>query len=226
MKTAIQKIAEERQRQIDKKGYCQTHDQDHDKAELASAAAAYTTSYVVNTQAKASEDKITRRRLAVMNTSIGLIWPFHGGEFKPNYENPIRDLIKAGALIVAEIERIEGVADKPAHEAERDALFYRLFSFAMRTLNKHPEIVDTGDRQLIESIKEYNQKTADSNQPKIIQSSQPAFPTEQQIREAVEMFYNQEKKDQFTIHPYLSPSTLSKFLVQWLQSQLSNNQNK
>lgn len=56
---------------------------------------------------------------------------------------------------------------------------------------------------------------------------QPAFPTEEQIRLAANKFYGQECADQCTGSPYLSPSCLAKFLMEWMTpSQLSNKQNK
>lgn len=86
----LEEIREERMRQLDIHGYSSTHDSRvNDDAELARAAAAYCLSASGHTIAP------------------GFCWPAHWDValFKPKF--PRRDLIKAGALILAELERIE-----------------------------------------------------------------------------------------------------------------------
>lgn len=82
--SALRAIATERQRQIDSEGWTHEHDDEHGDDEIAEAAAAY---------ALPSE---TRR---LLKNLPGSTW-VKGGE-------RIRELVKAGALIVAEIERLE-----------------------------------------------------------------------------------------------------------------------
>lgn len=90
MKTGIELIAEERQRQIEKEGWTSEHDAKHKNGELAHAAATYAMTdlygdYVPNT------------------------WPFEKSWYKPTPNNRIRELQKAGALIAAEIDRLNAL---------------------------------------------------------------------------------------------------------------------
>lgn len=98
MKTAIELITEERQRQIVEKGWTCEHDDTHVNCELADAAACYAAGYPLYVETHDGE-----------NTSMGfdIIWPWDINYWKPNPENRIEDLTKAGALIVAEIERLQ-----------------------------------------------------------------------------------------------------------------------
>lgn len=86
----VARIAAERQRQLDAEGYRDEHDDDHVGGELARAAAVYAIP--------------PRHR----DPSIkSYIWP--GWRFKPSADR-IRELEKAGALIAAEIDRLERAA--------------------------------------------------------------------------------------------------------------------
>lgn len=92
MKTGIELIAEERQRQVTVEGYDNAHDDEHSAGELAMAAMCY------------AMDPIWRpAEIAPMG------WPWIGGGemdgFKPTPGDRVRELVKAGALIVAEIDR-------------------------------------------------------------------------------------------------------------------------
>lgn len=90
MKTGAELIAEERARQIAVEGWTPTHDDvDHSNGELAAAAAFY---------AIPPHRRMTRGRPS--------LWP-KGWRFKPTPNDRIRELVKAGALIVAEIERLK-----------------------------------------------------------------------------------------------------------------------
>lgn len=88
---AIELIRAVRQRQIDK-GWTRAHDDTRMEGELASAAACY---------ALESTGKNYHEQIAV-------IWPFGRAEFRPG-ATMIDDLVRAGALIVAEIERLQRV---------------------------------------------------------------------------------------------------------------------
>lgn len=95
MKTGIQIIEEERLRQISKEGWTPEHDNGHTNGELAAAAAAY---------ALASWSRTTAEEM----------WPWERGEYKPQpnsgnatYAERIRNFAKAGALLAAEIDRLQ-----------------------------------------------------------------------------------------------------------------------
>ena len=87
-KTGVELIADERQRQIEKEGWTAEHDAEHTNGELADAAVAY----------------------AMRGYWKKRMWPFRGDGFKPSTaewpDGRIRDLVKAGALIAAEIDRL------------------------------------------------------------------------------------------------------------------------
>ena len=96
-KTAIELIAEERQRQIDIEGWTPDHDATHTNGELARAAACYCMTELVEKNYKPQ----------FTFAAIMTVWPFSKEWFKPTPDNRIRELVKAGALIAAEIDRIK-----------------------------------------------------------------------------------------------------------------------
>lgn len=91
-------IAAERTRQIEKLGWTGEHDDKHDKAELAEMAECYLL--------EAAEQAGAR----IVGTSAFPLWPFRDG-WKPS-DDPVRNLIKAGALIAAEIDRVVRLKEK------------------------------------------------------------------------------------------------------------------
>lgn len=90
---AIAEIAAERQRQIDAEGWTLTHDDEHVDGQMALAAAAY--AYGAATYD--DQDRRAGHRPA--------FWPWDASWWKPKSDR--FDLIRAGALIVAEIERLD-----------------------------------------------------------------------------------------------------------------------
>lgn len=89
-------IAEERSRQIEGEGFSTVRDDQYVGGDLAKAAACYAIS--------------DRMPLPAYGGFIGRLWPWPTHWWKPT--NRRRDLIKAGALIVAEIERIDRAAER------------------------------------------------------------------------------------------------------------------
>lgn len=83
-------IAAERDRQKSQEGWTSDHDDEHDCGKPLYGAVAY---------ALASSDQTRDRQDAFE------FWPFEAASFKPSDE-PIRNLVKAGALIAAEIDRL------------------------------------------------------------------------------------------------------------------------
>lgn len=91
MKTGIELIAEERKRQIEVEGWTVEHDViANTDEELARAAATYALPEIY----RAYEFEVRN------------IFPFDIKWWKPTPEDRIRELTKAGALIAAEIDRI------------------------------------------------------------------------------------------------------------------------
>lgn len=94
MKSAIELIADERKRQIEVEGWTPEHDQRHFLGELAAAAACYATPPVA---------RIHKNQF----TGTPTIWPWASEWWKPTPAMRVKELAKAGALIVAEIERLQ-----------------------------------------------------------------------------------------------------------------------
>ncbi len=81
--SAIGLIAEERRRQVAGEGWSERHDDTHTNGELVLAAVAY------------------------LDTSAAdIYWPWDMVDFKPVTGDRIRELVKAGALVAAEIDRL------------------------------------------------------------------------------------------------------------------------
>ncbi|KKM67371.1 hypothetical protein LCGC14_1471770 [marine sediment metagenome] len=87
-KSIIAEIRKERERQVRKEGWSKRHDNAHDEAELSKAAGCYAN------RALSPKSDITPRN-----------WPWAPDWWKP--KTPKRNLIRAAALIVAELERLE-----------------------------------------------------------------------------------------------------------------------
>jgi len=97
MKTGIELIAEERQRQIEVEGWTKEHDAEHKNDELAKAAICYIDPNVYYHQVNRTVS------FRIPNEFWPEQWDIRW--FKPT--NRIRDLVKAGALIAAEIDRLQ-----------------------------------------------------------------------------------------------------------------------
>ena len=101
MKTGIELIAEERQRQIEKEGWTAEHDAEHKNGELADAAACYAMS-------AEKRDKYASWNI-VKSFKFPRWWPWDSNWWKPTPEDRVRELQKAGALIAAEIDRLNSL---------------------------------------------------------------------------------------------------------------------
>lgn len=99
-KSGVQLIAEERMRQINVEGWTTEHDATHQEGQMAMAAAVYAWPHTYMSTGAPRCAIITKREL----------WPWDEKWYKPNQrENKVADLIKAGALIAAEIDRLNNV---------------------------------------------------------------------------------------------------------------------
>ena len=87
---ALKLIIEERIRQTLEEGYTPAHDDEHESGQFALLAAAY---------ALSSTGKVNENELAVV---VELLSTY---DWEINPKDPIRDLTRAGALILAELER-------------------------------------------------------------------------------------------------------------------------
>ena len=94
----VDEIANERKRQINELGWSYEHDSIHEKGELALVAALYATPIQLFKKEKLAEG-------ILFNDP----WPWNYCYDKRKLRNRRELLIKAGALIIAEIERLDNV---------------------------------------------------------------------------------------------------------------------
>ena len=96
----IESIAAERQRQIEEEGWTPERDEAHADGEMAGAAACYAM--------QSCMDRIGRADLCeTVKHTIRELWPWSSYWWKPT--TPRCDLVKAGALIAAEIDRLDRI---------------------------------------------------------------------------------------------------------------------
>ncbi|KAB2730706.1 hypothetical protein [Brucella intermedia] len=96
---AARDLLAERHRQIEAEGWTPEHDDQHSNGEMARAASCY----------------ITDKERAYLPT-IPLKWPWSDAWWKPDGYR--RNLVKAGALILAEIERLDRLSAPASEGAE------------------------------------------------------------------------------------------------------------
>jgi hypothetical protein len=94
MKSGVEHIAEERARQMAKEGWSAEHDDEHDNGALAAAAATY--ALIAREQAMGDKGPFA---------CDSDLWPWDAEWFKP--KDQLRNLVRAGALIAAEIDRVQ-----------------------------------------------------------------------------------------------------------------------
>lgn len=99
MKTGIELIAAERERQITAEGWTPEHDDTHQNAEMTSAARCYVGHALGLEYGMPRQMRMPRE------------WPWSSTWWKPSAD-PIHDLTKAGALIAAEIDRLSRQNDE------------------------------------------------------------------------------------------------------------------
>lgn len=96
-KNGLQLIEAERRRQVEDEGFSAEHDAKLRRGNLALAAVAYA--------AKAVKDIDYHNRSGGLEAAIRL-WPWQPSDYRPTPNDPIRELVKAGALIAAEIDKL------------------------------------------------------------------------------------------------------------------------
>lgn len=98
--TGIELIAEERRRQIEEEGWTADHDIQHTHGEIASAAACY----AMTESDRNHLAQVTIREEDGTVKHYPVIWPWEEQWWKPADRK--KDLIRAGALIAAELDRL------------------------------------------------------------------------------------------------------------------------
>ncbi len=103
-RSGVELVAEERQRQIAREGFDAKHDAEHDSCELVDAALCYAAVASAEVRGSTAEEW-PASMFNGFNDSL-IEWPWEDEWWKPS-DDPIRNLVKAGALIAAEIDRLQ-----------------------------------------------------------------------------------------------------------------------
>jgi hypothetical protein len=105
MKTVIEIISDERKRQIEVEGYTSEHDDRLSNESIARAAACY-----------AMPKDIREIKICPYGDLMFALWNWNERYWKPSKDDTIkgriRELAKAGALIAAEIDRLQRLNNK------------------------------------------------------------------------------------------------------------------
>ncbi|MGX1748000.1 hypothetical protein ACWID1_16090, partial [Brevundimonas sp. NPDC055320] len=112
LRVAVEDIAAERQRQVDAEGWSAERDDEYTDRSLAHAAAAYALGFDLETRPEVITDDVSGGRGDTpvwknRQIQVPASWPssWDAEWWKPS--DTRRDLVKAGALIIAEIERLD-----------------------------------------------------------------------------------------------------------------------
>lgn len=112
--TAARDVLAERAGQVSREGWGPAHDDAHRLGELALAAACYALDGAERTHQVDLFSGIGKRQVRAGWFDIKrLLWPWDWAWFKPKTDRR-RNLVIAGALVLAEIERLDRVAAKAA----------------------------------------------------------------------------------------------------------------
>lgn len=95
---AVRMLIDERTRQVEREGWTPEHDDEHARGEMAAAAACYAMPNDVRGELVPTSGSF---RVSVRD----VVWPWGSAWWKPVPNNRVHELVKAGALIIAEIER-------------------------------------------------------------------------------------------------------------------------
>ena len=101
----IRELVAERERQVAVEGWTPEHDDEHDNEEMADAAACYASSRPLFWPAEYALDVQGGDRGSQDFVSYQPLWPWEPHWWKPRDRR--RDLVRAGALIIAELERLD-----------------------------------------------------------------------------------------------------------------------
>lgn len=119
---AMKLLHAERRRQVDVEGWSVHHDDEHADGEMAKAAAIYH----LNAQGNCSFGA----------DGIPLGWPWEAQWWKP--KDPVRDLVRAGALYIAEKERLHRLPGSYGLKLERSRRMDPKIKAVVQTLSKLP----------------------------------------------------------------------------------------
>lgn len=102
---ALSDVIAERARQVVAEHFVAAHDDHHVRGELAKAAAAYTVHSIVIADLRARGMDAASIEQVAAQGGLPKFWPWQRSWWKPTTQR--RNLVKAAALLVAEIERLD-----------------------------------------------------------------------------------------------------------------------
>ena len=110
-KTGVQLIAAERKRQVKSEGWTLEHDDSHDSGQMALAAACYASGYPTKVRIEKLENNCGCREASCGHFGFFVkrwvnAWPWDAEWDKRSKHERKRQLVIAGALIAAEIDRL------------------------------------------------------------------------------------------------------------------------
>lgn len=115
--SGLELIAEECERVRTVEGHDTFHDDRHTKGELAQAAAAYALTPFLREEIPVREGGLGEGwescSVSSAEAYVPLHWPWSPFDWKPSHDRK-RELVKAGQLIVAELDRLERLAQRRA----------------------------------------------------------------------------------------------------------------
>lgn len=109
---ALCDVAAERRRQIESEGMTSAHDDAHASGEMAMAGACYAAHAVCRDTIERGMWKTTMPQIESAQRLVHNMWPWDRQWWKPKTHR--RDLVRAAALIIAEIERLDRATQKRA----------------------------------------------------------------------------------------------------------------
>jgi hypothetical protein len=108
---AFADVLQERERQISSEGFSLEHDDRHAGGELAKASAC------LALEALSRRDFFAGAALSAVRVAISSIWPWAPDWWRP--KDYRRDLVRAAALLVAEIERVDRLDGRSGNPLEK-----------------------------------------------------------------------------------------------------------
>lgn len=113
-------ITQERLRHIDDEGFTSEHDDEHRNGELAAAAVCY----AMHPLARKAKREYRRlgaddRMVSGMQSLLDFFWPWERKWWRPTPRRRVRELVKAGALIAAEIDRLQRTGGRKGRSSSK-----------------------------------------------------------------------------------------------------------
>ena len=142
MSMATDDVLAERRRQIEAEGWTEAHDDQHTDGGLAAAAACYAMHSALEEGIRSGHIARYCNRTRPFDRFVPDYWPWQMEWWKPTSAR--RNLVKAAALLIAEIERLDRAATKtPNVEVERrpQAREARLWASARTTGWASPRVL-------------------------------------------------------------------------------------